>query len=156
MNSINAPESPQKLPIPTHLVRILEAGTAVIECVPAGSTSATLILKRTTADGYECAIDHFEFDLTEVTTVQGGDHTDVGSGTTCGQYSLAPCARHLTSFTEYPECPNSEYITPSLFVCSESSYLKAYRDDKQKASASYSLSTVEGIQQVSRSRQYSR
>merc|ERR1712107_129041 len=32
-------------------------------------------------------------------------------------------------------------------ACSESSYPKAYSDDKQKASASYSLSTVQGIQQ---------
>ena len=47
-------------------------------------------------------------------------------------------------------------LTPSLFACSESSYLKAYRDDKQKNSAAYSLSTVEGIQQSSRSRQHSR
>ena len=59
-------------------------------------------------------------------------------------------------FTEYPECSSSENSTPSLFACSESSYLKAYRDDKQKTSAEYSLSTVEGIQQISRSRQYSR
>lgn len=65
MDSINAPEPPQELPIPTHLVGILEAGTAVPEYVPAGSASATLTLKRTTVpDGYERAIDHFEFDLT--------------------------------------------------------------------------------------------
>ena len=37
---------------------------------------------------------------------------------------------------------------PSLLSSfSESSYLKAYRDDKQKAGASYSLSIVERIQQ---------
>ena len=65
MDSINAPESSQKQPIPTHFVGILEAGTAVTEHVPAGSASNSLILKRTTVpDGYECAIDHFEFDLT--------------------------------------------------------------------------------------------
>ena len=38
MDSINTPESSQKLSIPTHLVGILEAGT-VPEYVPAGSTS---------------------------------------------------------------------------------------------------------------------
>ena len=38
MDSMNAPESTQKQPIPTHLVGILEAGT-VSEYVPAGSTS---------------------------------------------------------------------------------------------------------------------
>ena len=43
-----------------------------------------------------------------------------------------------------------------FFACSESSYLKAYRDDKQRTSAVCSLSTVKGIQQISRSRQYSR
>ena len=61
----------------------------------------------------------------------------------------------MKPFTEYPECSSSENSTPSLFACSESSYLKAYRDDKQKTSAVYSLNTVKGIQQVSRSRQYS-
>ena len=34
--------------------------------------------------------------------------------------------------------------------------MKAYRDDKQKTSAVHSLNAVKGIQQVSRSRQYSR
>lgn len=79
--------------------------------------------------------------------VTGGDYTDIGSGTTCGPYSLAPCAHHVAPSTEYPACPSSEYSTPSLSACSESSYPKAYSDDKQKASASYSLSTVQGIQQ---------
>ena len=60
MDSINAPESSQELTIPTHLVGILEAGTAATEHVPAGSTSTTLILKRTTVpEGHERAIDHF-------------------------------------------------------------------------------------------------
>ena len=62
---------------------------------------------------------------------------------------------HVKPFTEYPECSSSEKSTPSLFACSESSYLKAYRDDKQKTSAVYSLNTVKTIQQVLRSRQYS-
>ena len=62
----------------------------------------------------------------------------------------------MKTFTEYPECSSSENSTPSLFACNESSYLKAYRDDKQKTSAAYSLSAVERIQQVLRSRQYSR
>ena len=62
---------------------------------------------------------------------------------------------HVKTFTEYPECSSSKNSTPSLFACSESSYLKAYRDDRQKTSASYSFSIVEAIQQVSRSRQYS-
>ena len=79
--------------------------------------------------------------------VTGGDYTDIGTGTTCGPYTLAPCAHHVAPSAEYPACPSSEYSTPSLSSCSESSYPRAYSDDKQKASASYSLSTVEGIQQ---------
>ena len=107
---------------------------------------------RGCGDGTVC--ERNTFNITGVVT--GGDHTDIGSGTTCGPYTLAPCAHQVKPFTEYPECSSSENSTPSLFACSESSYLKAYRDDKQKNSAAYSLSTVEGIQQVSRSRQYSR
>ena len=42
---------------------------------------------------------------------------------------------HVKPVTEYPECSSSENSTPSLFACNESSYLKAYRDDKQKISA---------------------
>ena len=63
MDNINAPESSQKQPIPTDLVGILEAGTAVPEHVPAGSTCTTLTLKRTTVpEGHERAIDHFVFE----------------------------------------------------------------------------------------------
>ena len=86
----------------------------------------------------------------------GGDYTAIGSGTTCGPYTLVPCAHYVKPFTEYQECSSYENSTPSLFACSESSYLKAYRDDKQRTSAAYSLSAVTGIQQVSRSRQRSR
>ena len=64
MDSINAPELSQKQPIPTHLVGILEAGTAVTEHVPAGSASTSLTLKRTTVpDGHERTIDHFVFEV---------------------------------------------------------------------------------------------
>ena len=85
----------------------------------------------------------------------GGDYTAIGSGTTCGPYTLVPCAHYVKPFTEYQECSSHENSTPSLFACSESSYLKAYRDDKQRTSAAYSLSTATGTQQVSRSRQCS-
>ena len=37
-----------------------------------------------------------------------GDCTDIGSGTSCGPYSLAPCAHHVAPSTEYPACPTSE------------------------------------------------
>ena len=60
----------------------------------------------------------------------GGDHAAIGSGRSC-----AAVHAHVKLFTEYPECSSSENSIPSLFACSESSYLKAYRDDKQKISA---------------------
>ena len=69
------------------------------------------------------------------------------SALTCGPYTLVPCAHHVTPSAEYTALPSSEYSTPSLSSCSESSYPRVYNDDKQKTSASYSLSTVEGIQQ---------
>ena len=70
-------------------------------------------------------------------------------------YTLVPCAHYVKPFTEYQECSSHENSTPSLFACSEPSYRKAYRDDKPRTSAAYSLSTVTGTQQVSRSRQCS-
>ena len=94
--------------------------------------------------------------MTSCVSETPSDQAAIGSGTTCRPYTLAPCAHHVKPFTEYPGCSSSENSTPSLFACSEASYLKAYRDDKQKNSAAYSLSTVEGIQQISRSRQHSR
>ena len=69
-----------------HLVGILEAGTAVPEYVPADSTSVTLTLKRTPVpDGYERAIDHFEFDLrcciaTDNTTLMSVEDTTDSCG----------------------------------------------------------------------------
>ena len=51
-------------PIPTHLAGILEARTAVLEYVPAGSASTSLTLKRTTVlEAHERAIDHFVFEV---------------------------------------------------------------------------------------------
>ena len=57
--------------------------------------------------------------------VTGGDCTDIGSGTTCGPYSLAPCAHHVEDHTENPVCPRSEYhgghddYQPDFFFCNE-------------------------------------
>ena len=53
-------------------------------------------------------------------------------GTTCRQYTPTPYAYHVASSAEYSACPSSEYSIPSLSSCSESSYLKAYRDDKDQ------------------------
>ena len=79
--------------------------------------------------------------------VTGWDCTDLDTGTACGPYTLALCAHHVTPSAEHPACTSSEYSTPSLSSCSELSYSRARSEDKQKASASYSLSTAEGIQQ---------
>jgi len=84
------------------------------------------------------------FESTGVVT--GGDYTDIGSGDTCAPYSLAPCAHHVPASAEYPACPSSEYPTPSLSKCSESGYSKAYKDDKIKATGSYSLNGIQNIQ----------
>merc|ERR1712072_66222 len=81
-----------------------------------------------------------------VGVVTGGDYTDIGAGDTCLPYSLAPCAHHVPASAEYPACPSDEYPTPSLSKCSESGYGKAYKDDKIKATGSYSLSGIQNIQ----------
>jgi len=78
--------------------------------------------------------------------VTGGDYFDIGAGDSCGPYSLAPCAHHVPATEKYPVCPSSEYSTPSLKECTESSYGKKYADDKIKATDSYSLSGIAAIQ----------
>lgn len=78
--------------------------------------------------------------------VTGGDYTDIGKGETCAPYTLAPCAHHVPATAEYPKCPSSDYSTPSLSKCSEASYSKDYKDDKIKATDSYSLNGIQAIQ----------
>merc|ERR1712038_300760 len=68
-DNIEAPEPPQELGAPSHLVEILpsspETAQLVVPYVPHGSKPVTMTVKRSTVpDGYERAIDHFEFDLT--------------------------------------------------------------------------------------------
>merc|ERR1711879_635958 len=59
--------------------------------------------------------------------VTGGDFTDIGSGSTCASYSLAPCAHHVPASAEYPACPSDEYPSPSCKrSCTESGYGKSY------------------------------
>jgi len=66
-DNLEAPEPPQELGAPTHLVEILPAGLAtklVPAYVPHGSKPVSMTLKRSTVpEGYERAVDHFEFDL---------------------------------------------------------------------------------------------
>merc|ERR1711862_694497 len=47
---------------------------------------------------------------------------------------------------KYPVCPSSEYPTPTLKKCSESSYKTDYKSDKIRATDSYSLNGIQAIQ----------
>jgi len=67
-DNIDAPAPPQELGAPSHLVEILPAGPETDKLlspyVPHGSKPCKMTIKRSTVpDGYERAIDHFEFDL---------------------------------------------------------------------------------------------
>jgi len=68
-DNIEAPEPPQELSPPSHLVEILSADDAKAQNVitsyePAGSKPVKMSVKRSTVpEGYERAVDHFEFDL---------------------------------------------------------------------------------------------
>merc|ERR1719210_2528756 len=68
-DNIEAPEPPQELSPPSHLVEIMDpadeqAARAVLPFVPHGSKPVTMTVKRSTVpEGYERPIDHIEFDL---------------------------------------------------------------------------------------------
>lgn len=68
-DNIEAPEPPQELSPPSHLVEILPADDSKAKLasepfVPHGSKPVAMTVKRSTVpDGYERAIDHFEFNL---------------------------------------------------------------------------------------------
>eukprot|EP00591_Stephanopyxis_turris_P000804 CAMPEP_0195514890 /NCGR_PEP_ID=MMETSP0794_2-20130614/6138_1 /TAXON_ID=515487 /ORGANISM="Stephanopyxis turris, Strain CCMP 815" /LENGTH=348 /DNA_ID=CAMNT_0040643231 /DNA_START=66 /DNA_END=1112 /DNA_ORIENTATION=- len=84
--------------------------------------------------------------MTRAGVVTGGDYTDIGSGTTCKPYTLAPCAHHVPPSAKYPACPSSEYPTPQCKKsCSEDKYTTSYSDDKHKASKAYSIDGVDKI-----------
>merc|ERR1719230_1543295 len=64
MDNIEAPEPPQELGAPSHLVEIVDASTEIETYIPDHSTKVQLRLQRSTVpEGYERPIDHFEFDL---------------------------------------------------------------------------------------------
>jgi len=69
-DSIEAPAAPDELTPPSHLVEVLPPGHAQLALgaqayEPHGSVPVRMTLKRSTVpEGYERAIDHFEFDLT--------------------------------------------------------------------------------------------
>jgi len=78
--------------------------------------------------------------------VTGGDYFDIGKGETCAPYGFAPCAHHVPATEKYPVCPSSEYSSPHLKKCTESSYQTDYHSDKIKATDSYSLTGIQAIQ----------
>lgn len=85
--------------------------------------------------------------FTSTGVVSGGDYADVGKGDTCAPYPLEACAHGVTG-SSLPVCPTKEYKTPEIgSKCSETSYTKAYSADKRKAAKSYSLHSVQKIQQ---------
>ena len=61
--------------------------------------------------------------------VTGGDYSDVGTGSSCKPYTLAPCAHHVPP-GKYPACPSAEYSLKCDKSCSESSYSTSYAQDK--------------------------
>jgi homodimeric pyruvate:ferredoxin (flavodoxin) oxidoreductase len=68
-DNIKAPEPPQELGAPSHLIEVLDAEAAKSASpqtyIPSHSVPVTLKVKRSTVpEGYERPIDHFEFDLT--------------------------------------------------------------------------------------------
>merc|ERR1712012_756783 len=68
-DNIEAPPPPQELSAPSHLVEILDPADeqttrALLPFIPHGSHPMSMSVKRSTVpDGYERAIDHFEFNL---------------------------------------------------------------------------------------------
>jgi len=71
--------------------------------------------------------------------VTGGDYPDMGTGSTCSAYSLAPCAHHVPATAKYPACPSSEYPSPRCSKSCESSYAGDFDSDKLHASKTYSV-----------------
>mmetsp|Transcript_167645 Transcript_167645/g.296840 ORF Transcript_167645/g.296840 Transcript_167645/m.296840 type:complete len:1850 (+) Transcript_167645:144-5693(+) len=66
-DNIEAPEPPQELSPPSHLIEILDASEAksVVPYEPHHSKTISMTLKRSTVpEGYDRDIDHFELDLT--------------------------------------------------------------------------------------------
>lgn len=85
--------------------------------------------------------------MTNVGVVTGGDYPDIGKGTTCRPYTLAPCAHHVPATKTYPKCPSSEYSTPKCNkACSESKYSKTYSDDKTKGDRAFSVGSAAEMQ----------
>jgi len=84
--------------------------------------------------------------MTRKGVVTGGDYPDMGKGTGCKAYSLAPCAHHVPPSAKYPQCPSSEYPTPRCKAACDPEYTsKSYEEDKTKSSRAFSVDGVEKI-----------
>jgi len=84
--------------------------------------------------------------MSEKGIVTGGDYPDMGKGTGCKPYTLAPCAHHVPPSAKYKACPSNEYPTPQCKASCESAYTnKTYEQDKTKAAKSFSVSGVNEI-----------
>jgi cathepsin B len=84
--------------------------------------------------------------MSQTGVVTGGLYTDIGKGTTCLPYALAPCAHHVPPTPKYPACPSADYPTPKCAKkCTETTYPKPYATDKTKGKGGYSVSGVQNI-----------
>jgi len=95
---IEAPEPPQELGQPTLKVEMSDdKNIAVPPYVPHGSKPGCLRLKRTTVPvGYERAIDHFEFDISNLTGYDQGDSLGLWPTNDSDQVRLMLEALNLT------------------------------------------------------------
>jgi len=69
--------------------------------------------------------------------VTGGDYADVGKGTSCKPYSMAPMDHCGDTLYDTPKCTSS---------CSDSNYGTSYSSDKLFAKGEYSIKGVEDMQ----------
>lgn len=102
-DNIDAPPPPQELSAPSHLVEILDPADeqskrAILPFVPHGSKPVAMTLKRSTVpEGYERAIDHFEFDLTgSGLTYSQGDSLGIWASNPKEQVDKVLAALNLT------------------------------------------------------------
>lgn len=60
-----------------------------------------------------------------------GDYFNIGSGTTCYPYSLAPCVLHVPATEKHPACPSPQYPSPRCaHFHDESDYSRNWRADR--------------------------
>lgn len=66
----------------------------------------------------------------------------------CRDYSFPPCAHHEPS-TKYPDCPSTDYNTPSCVrKCDDASYNKSYTEDLHYGASSYTIGSSDAAIQT--------